>query len=281
MPEFVVGFKRNTEFGLQVALNLAFEGSGSALVMVSALANYPEGVIAGLVLVGIGILFLLFHLGNRLRFWRVLFGLKNSWISRGAFFAGALVFFSVLFLIIKDGTLGSVMQVGTVIFAALTILYSGFFLASMTPIPFWNTPLTPVLFLLHSMTTGLSVMMFMLVLTLGVPSLSSVLGWGVLMAGLALIFTVIHVMVMSTSTNASRESVRLLVSDGLRLSFLGGTVTVGLVIPLIIFLFLYLNQVQSAQSLIVILAVSMVCRIIGDYAFRSSILNAGVYEMMI
>jgi len=279
--EFTVDYRLNEGFDRLVALNIAIEGSGAALMVSSLLMDYPRGIAAGLVLVAVGILFLLFHLGNRLRCWRVIVGLKSSWISRGAFFAGALMFFGILSVLIKGSALGSAMQIGTIIFSILTILYSGFFLSSMTPIPFWNTPLTPVLFLLHSVTTGLSILIFMLALNPGGPSINSILGWVVLLAGAALLFTVVHVVVMATSTNASRESVRLLVRDGLRLTFLGGAITVGLIIPLIIFSYLYLNTGQSTQNLIVFFTVTMVLRAVGDYAFRSSVLNAGVYEMMI
>ena len=279
--EFTVDYRLNEGFDRLVALNIAIEGSGAALMVSSLLMDYPLGIAAGLVLVAVGILFLLFHLGNRLRCWRVIVGLKSSWISRGAFFAGALMFFGILSVLIKGSALGSAMQIGTIIFSILTILYSGFFLSSMTPIPFWNTPLTPVLFLLHSVTTGLSILIFMLALNPGGPSINSILGWVVLLAGAALLFTVVHVVVMASSTNASRESVRLLVRDGLRLTFLGGAITVGLIIPLIIFSYLYLNTGQSTQNLIVFFTVTMVLRAVGDYAFRSSVLNAGVYEMMI
>jgi len=279
--EFTVDYRLNEGFDRLVALNIAIEGSGAALMVSSLLMDYPLGIAAGLVLVAVGILFLLFHLGNRLRCWRVIVGLKSSWISRGAFFAGALMFFGILSVLIKGSALGSAMQIGTIIFSILTILYSGFFLSSMTPIPFWNTPLTPVLFLLHSVTTGLSILIFMLALNPGGPSINSILGWVVLLAGAALLFTVVHVVVMATSTNASRESVRLLVRDGLRLTFLGGAITIGLIIPLIIFSYLYLNTGQSTQNLIVFFTVTMVLRAVGDYAFRSSVLNAGVYEMMI
>lgn len=279
--EFTVDYRSNEELDSLVAFNLAFEGSGSALVMSSAFISYPHGILAGLVLVAIGILFLLFHLGNRLRCWRVIVGLKKSWISRGALFAGGLILFGILSLFPIGGVYGLAARAGTVLFAFLTIMYSGFFLSSMTPIPFWNTPLTPVLFLLHSVTTGLSILVFMLILSMGGPPVNGIIGWAVLLAGMALILTLTHVMVMATSTSAARESVRLLLRKDLRLSFLGGAITLGLIVPLAIFLYLYFNTGLSAQSLVAILTATVVFRGIGDYAFRSSVLNAGIYEMMI
>lgn len=279
--EFVVDYRSNEDLDWLVALNLAFEGSGSALIMSSALINYAQGIIAGLVLVAIGIMFLLLHLGNRLKCWRVIARLKDSWISRGAFFAGGLIFFGVLSLFPLGDKLVYAVRIGTMLFAFLTIIYSGFFLSSMTPIPFWNTPLTPVLFLLHSVVTGLSILMFILVLSEGGPSVHSIIGWVVLMDSMALIFTATHVMVMATSTSAARESVKLLLGNGSRLPFLGGAVVLGLIVPLIISSYLYFSTGVSAPDLIISIAVTLALRAIGDYAFRSSFLNAGVYEMMI
>jgi len=281
VQEFTVDYRMNEEFDYLVAFNLAFEGFGSALMLGSALINYTQGIVLGLLLVGVGVLFLFFHLGNRFRCWRVIARLKNSWISRGAFFAGGLMFFGVLSLLADSGALDLAAQAGIIIFALLTILYSGFLLASMTPIPFWNTPLTPVLFLLHSATTGTAILLFMRgyysVETIG----SGVVGLLLLLTGATLLLTIIHVMVMSSSTNAARESVRLLLKDGLKLSFVGGAVVLGLIVPLILFGYLYFYIGQTTQNLLIILAAAVVSRIIGDYTFRSSILHAGVFEMLI
>ncbi|HOE17053.1 MAG TPA: dimethyl sulfoxide reductase anchor subunit [Syntrophorhabdaceae bacterium] len=279
--DFIIDYRANEELDSLVALNLAFEGAGSALIMSSALLNYPRGIMAGLVLVAIGILFLFFHLGNRLRCWRVIIGLKNSWISKGALFAGGLLFFGALSLCPLGETLHYIVRAGTIVLAFLTVMYAGFFLSSMTPIPFWNTPLTPVLFFMHSATTGLSILMFMLALDAAWLAVDRIIGWVALLAGMALVFTLIHVMVMASSTNAARESVRMLLQDGLKLSFFGGVIMLGLVIPLVVSLYLTFINGLSAQNLIGILTITMVFRSIGDYAFRSSILNAGVYELMI
>jgi formate-dependent nitrite reductase membrane component NrfD len=95
-----------------------------------------------------------------------------------------------------------------------------------------------------------------------------------------LLFTIIHVMVMASAVNAARESVRRLMSDGMRWSFLGGAITLGMIVPLIIFGYMYLSMGQP-QNFTIILFIAVVLRIAGDYAFRSSVLNAGVFEMMI
>jgi polysulfide reductase chain C len=279
--EFTVDYRLNEGFDRLVALNIAIEGSGAALMVSSLLIQYPRGIAVGLALVVLGILFLFFHLGNRFRFWRVLTGLKKAWISRGAFFAGGLVSLGILHVLFKSDMLGLTVQTGIVIFGLLTILYSGFLLSSMTPIPFWNSPLTPILFLFHSTTTGVAILTVLLVMSVGENPDIRIVEMMLVLTGVTLLFTVIHIMVMASSMNAARESVRLLMSTSLRWTFLGGAIALGLVVPLLIYFYLHFNNGQSVQGIMTLVTVAMVLRIIGDYAFRSSVLNVGVFEMLI
>jgi formate-dependent nitrite reductase membrane component NrfD len=281
--EFIVDYKLNEGFDSLVALNITIEGSGAALLVASVLMRYFAGVVAGMALVMLGILFLFFHLGNRFKFWRVIVGLKKAWISRGAFFASGLVFFGILFFLFNGGMPGLAVQIGTAIFGLLVILYSGFLLSSMKPIPFWNSPLTPVLFLLHSTTTGMAILVSMLALaqSAGAVPGRGLIGFMVCLVAVTLLFTIIHVMVMANAMDAARESVRRLMSDGLKWSFLGGAITLGMIVPLIIFGYMYLSLGQPVQNLTIMLFVAVVLRIVGDYAFRSSVLSAGVFEKMI
>jgi formate-dependent nitrite reductase membrane component NrfD len=279
--EFTVDYRLNEGFDSLVALNIAIEGSGAALMVGSLLMHYPRGVSVGLALVVLGILFLFFHLGNRFKCWRVLTGLNRAWISRGAFFAGGLVSLGILHFLFKSGTLGLTVQIGIVVFGLLTILYSGFLLSSMTPIPFWNSPLTPILFLLHSTTTGVAILIVLLVQSTGENLGNGIVELMLGLAGVTLLFTIIHIMVMATSMSAARESVRLLMSTGLRWTFLGGAIALGLLVPSLIYIYIYFSSGQPVQSLMTMVSIAMVLRVIGDYAFRSSVLNVGVFEMLI
>jgi formate-dependent nitrite reductase membrane component NrfD len=279
--EFIVDYRLNKEFDSLLALNISVEGFGAALMAESVIMHYPMGVIVGLALVIAGIMILFLHLGNRFKFWRVIAGLKRAWISRGAFFAGGLVGLGIFSLFLNGGPLDLIVQTGIVVFGLLTILYSGFLLSSMTPIPFWNSPLTPVLFLLHSITTGMAILIFLLaqstVKNLSIEIVGLLLG----LTSVTLLFTIIHIMVMSTSSSAARESVRLLMSPARKWTFLGGAIVLGLLIPLLIYSFIYLSGGRSTEGLSTMLFVAMGLRAIGDYAFRSSLLHAGVFEILI
>jgi formate-dependent nitrite reductase membrane component NrfD len=279
--EFTVDYRLSEGFDSLIALNFALEGSGAALMACSVLSNFPAGVIAGLVFVISGLLILLWHLGSRMKSWRVFSGFKNAWTSRGAFFATGLVLFGALYFLSFGEKYVLIVKAGMLIFGLLTILYSGFLLSSMTSIPFWNSPLTPILFLLHSITTGVAILILMLVQGSSEIFNNGIFGVMVGFVGVTLVFTLIHMMVMSTSTNAARESVRLLLKDKLKWYFIGGTIVIGLITPLILFTYVYFSAWNTPNDLVKIVSFAAGIRIIGDYAFRSSILRAGVYELLI
>ena len=275
VEEFAVSYRVNEGSDSLVALNFAAEGSGAALMAAAAFLHYRRGVIAGCALVILGLLFLFGHLGNSIRCWRVLAGLRNAWISRGAFFATVLVVAGLLY-ILSDGGPGPIITTVTILCGLLTALYSGFFVASMTSIPFWNSPLTPVLFLLHSMSTGLGIL---LVLKSGHAPVIRTAGVVLGLMAATLLVTLIHMIGMKTGAQAARESVALLLQGDLKLCFVGGALVAGLGLPLAMIASIYLGL--SSANVFGIAVVAIVIRIAGDVAFRYSILRAGICEAII
>lgn len=278
--EFTVEYRASDGFDRFVAINLALEGCGAALIAGSAWMNFAPGILAGFLFLAVGILFLFLHLGNRWRSWRVILGLKSSWVSRGALFAGLLLLSGLLFLFSNGWAWGAFWKAATSVFALLTILYSGFLLSSMTSIPFWNSPLTPILFLLHSTTTGTAILMCLFLWTgeldLTVGSAGKAMG----LAACTLLVTVAHVTLMGTSTGAARESVTILLRRGLKWPFLGGAILAGLIVPFAIFGYAYLHEGPATGGLAIMMSVAAALRLIGDYSFRSSLLRAGVFERL-
>jgi formate-dependent nitrite reductase membrane component NrfD len=241
--------------------------------------GYAPGVLAGFALVLGGIVCLLFHLGHRIRSWRAIAGLAKAWISRGVLFAAGLICFGFYFLL-KSSAPGSFASIGVIGFGLLTALYSGFLLASMTAIPFWNSALTPILFLSHSLTTGFAILTLM-ALGNSETTCNRAALLTLLLAAITLVLTLVHVSVMMRATNAARRSVHLLFSGNLRWTFTGGALLVGLVVPFIIVCWMYLGDAQSMQSATAAMLVAVVLRGIGDYSFKYSVLKAGVFEVLI
>ncbi len=153
----------------------------------------------------------------------------------------------------------------------------------MSSIPFWNTPLIPLLFLFHSLTTGTSVLLFLL----SVGGSTVVKPFNPITLDLILLFgtlflLIIHVMVLSRSSSAARESVRLLTKGRLIPLHLGGAVLLGIFVPLAVVLpaALAAGAAGYAASSTTFF-IAMVSRLIGDYCSRLAILRAGVYEPVI
>jgi len=284
MNEFVIDFRVNREFNVLVALSFVIEGIGAATFLWGLVLNHLPGMAVGFAFIVLGSLALMLDLGRPMRAWRILWRTKSSWISRGSIFIGGAGFFAFLTIVFPflfpdyRGTASiTIIEVLAVIFSLLTILYSGFLVSSMTPIPFWNTPLVPVLFLFHAATSGLSFMLFLLPLSGGglelVRRMLEVEG-GLLLT--TLIFSIAYVMVMSGSTNAARESVRLLSREH-RLLFWGNAVVMGLLIPLIITVYLYFSP-GGEMIAVTALFIMALLRLIGDFSFRYAILRVGAFE---
>ncbi len=284
MSEFVIDFRVNREFNVLVALSFVIEGIGAATFLWGLLLGHLPGMAVGFAFIVLGSLALMLDLGRPMRAWRILWRTRSSWISRGSIFIGGAGFFAFLILVFpllfpdyRGTAYVTIIEGLAVIFALLTILYSGFLISSMTPIPFWNTPLVPVLFLFHAATSGLSFVLFLLILSgrsLDLTMRMLEIEGGLLLT--TLIFSIAYVMVMSGSTNAARESVRLL-SRQHRLLFWGNAVVLGLLIPLIITAYLYFSPGWEMIALIALFLMTLL-RLIGDFAFRYAILKVGVFE---
>jgi polysulfide reductase chain C len=284
MSEFVIDFRLNREFNVLVATSFVIEGIGAATFLWGLLLSQLPGMAVGFAFILLGSLALMLDLGRPMRAWRILWRTRSSWISRGSIFIGGAGFFAFLTIVFPllfpdyKGTVSvAIIQSCAVLFSLLTILYSGFLVSSMTPIPFWNTPILPVLFLFHAAVSGLSFVLFLLILSGGGLDLTmrmlEVEG-GLLLA--TLIFSIAYIMVMSGSTNAARESVRLLSREH-RLLFWGNAVFLGLLLPLIINGFLYFSPGGEMIALTALFLMALL-RLIGDFAFRYAILKVGVFE---
>lgn len=123
--------------------------------MVTGWIAFGYFVVAYALAVG-GLLASTFHLGHPERAWRAFTQWRSSWLSREgvcsvialvlmAFFALGLVFFDTRWGWL--GILGAVASLGTVF--TTSMIY-----AQLKTVPRWNTPLTPLLFMMLSLAGG-------------------------------------------------------------------------------------------------------------------------------
>ncbi|HJN87102.1 MAG: dimethyl sulfoxide reductase anchor subunit [Dehalococcoidia bacterium] len=294
---FVRDLRPQRAWGASVALDLFLEGAGAGLFFLAVMlhrygfiADTPAdvGAWAGLVAAGAGTLFLFAHLGVRRRFLNVFRRPRTSWMSRGAYIVTVFGIFGFVALLPsipgleglpwEEGTAaGTILRSLALVFAMLLMAYTGLVLSSWPSIPFWNTPLLPLLFIANSLLAGGAVLLMLgaIVEADEITSRLKVLTLALSVGnGFGLLF---YLMVMASATAPARESVRRLLRGEQRWAFLLGLVGIGILLPV---LFLALETgglLGSGTAEIVILVLGGLAVLTGGVVLRDVFLRVGVY----
>src|SRR5512142_707628 len=159
-----------TVWGPLIAWYLFLAGMGAGAYVIGYAASLlgekyqplvKPGVFLGAPLVAIGSLLLLLDLGNPLRFYLGFLRPGNSMISVGIYIIsvfivlGGIHLLALLFKQIKLGERALKWLSGlAAVFALATAIYTGLLLGVVKAVPFWNTPMLPLLFLVSAVSTG-------------------------------------------------------------------------------------------------------------------------------
>ncbi len=239
-------------WGWKVAAYLFASGMGAGAYTAGAAAQRFEGgpssvaavgLWLGPLLVGPATLFLIADLGRPAGFLRASRRPVSSWISRGVVILSAFLIASIVHAGLAVWPLGAPAQQARLavavvggLLALLTMLYTGLLLGAIRPIPFWSTPILPVLFLVSSLSTG--VMAVDLVSTAmsaaGATPASGILGTlrSLDLVLLALEATVLALyLAVTRATIAARASTALLITGALAPRFWAGVVLSGIALP--------------------------------------------------
>ncbi len=275
MENFEVGFRINRRFNHLVAANFTIEGAGAAVILVATVLNHRPGLATGLPLLLAGAFVLFLDLGNPFKSWRSMFNAKQSWISRGALFLGLLVALSVLYISVPGiGASGSgvALRVAMGVFALLIMMYTGLLVASMGSIPFWNSPLLPVIFSCNALVTGLSIVSWIMYLTGSVKEASLLMYSEPFLLTVLLAASMAHIALAGKKGAASKESIAMLTRGKWKPAFWGGGIGLGLLLPFFVII------IGGSSVLSLVLPVVAAARIAGDYSYRLALLKTGVYE---
>lgn len=248
--------ERQTIYGWPVVIDLFLAGSGAGAFLTGFAMDLAEipgispGIIllAGPLLVLAGAVFLLADITIRRRVCR-LFANRKSWTSRGAWIltifivSGAAYASATPPLFLRSPFLNRELTAAAGIVAAVfslfVILYPGLLMSTIRAVPFWNTPLLPVLFLFAGLSNGLA---FALLIILGAFMPGNGGAPGVVLqplGGAAAVLILLQAAAFraflaraSRGTIAARESLRLLTLSRFprKMFFLG------LFVPLVLFL---------------------------------------------
>jgi len=139
------------------------------------------------------------------------------------------------------------------VFAIATATYTGVLIAVVNGVPFWNTPLMPVLFLASAISTGLAAAMIVAAIidVKTIKTLSNfALGHVIFISVEALVVMLLVFMSLTRSTEAA-VSASMLMSGILSPYFWGLVVILGIVVPFILSIFEYLEYGEMPKALVV------------------------------
>jgi formate-dependent nitrite reductase membrane component NrfD len=240
------------------------------------------GVTAGLVIAYLlgalgGVVHLMF-LGNPKNVFKMMRHFKTSWVSRG--FVGLSLFLTgggvtlLMVLLSLNGGGWSVILWPAKIVAALgmvTIIgYMGFCYTASKAIPFWHSPLHPAIYIAFAVRGGIAALLIIAAF-LGGSADEFLLKLWLAVTGTVTLFYALELQGAIAGGNvAARHSAEDILSGRLALVFYGGTLVLGLVVPLL------LLTMSVTMSPAVMAAIGL-ASVAGDFFMKLSTVRAGVY----
>ena len=233
------------------------------------------------------------YLGKPLRFWKSFPPFSNawktSWFARGIVFTMIFLAFGVLQLIMQgliayDVSTSSgvwaanyIFMVLAGIFGVLTSIYCGFAMSYCKSVPFWNTGLLPIVFLLMGIADGLALIMGVGMVTGEevIPTAESATRIMLIINSLLIASYLINANYQSTTAELS---VKELVRGHVAWVFWVGIVTLGIIVPFVISVASYFTGEEAATGLLVF---AIICHTIGAFSLKYGVLKVGIYRPLL
>ncbi len=280
------------EWGFLLALYLFLGGVGGGAYTIAAvnsfLGNSMEmstvvGLWIGFPALLIGSLVLIVDLGNPGKF--ILAGLKpgTSWIARGFWIISLFMVFSFLHLVLhqftdisKTGGIMNFLAVMGIIFAVLTMAYTGILLSASKGIPFWRSGVVPVVFVISGLVTGhFFIMLGMIFFGEGAATASELNVMAAEASALVVVevFAILFFLQAAYKQPDSRESAERIMRKRI---FVVGYFVLGLGVPLVLMLVLYYAMAESSLNNILGIAfIGALLGLIGGLLLRQAVLVCG------
>lgn len=232
-------------WGWPVAAYLFASGMGAGAYAAGAAAERlgmitlaAVGLLLGPALVGLATLFLIGDLGRPGGFLRAGRRPGASWIARGVVILSGFLALSVLHAAWVWGggpaAARPVLAAAGGALALATMAYTGLVLGAVRPIPFWTTPVLPVLFVVSSLSTGLMALDLAGALAgAAAPALQALRAADVVLLGLEAGVLALY-LGLGHATHAARAATALVVRGALARAFWGGVVGAGIAVPLVV-----------------------------------------------
>jgi len=283
--QWMINYTRQTEWidrrGLMLWIAFYTGGLGGGLYLVSLFFNSIWGMFIGWIIVTVikGGAHLL-YLGKPQRFWRIITRPHSSWLARGFIFVMLFVIFGAVQLMfsywLPDTSGEMVFKVLAGVSALVVAIYTGFVLNTVKAVPFWNSSLLPLLFVLCGILGGFGIAVIISI-NGGNVNLATAEAWSrwLLIANALLI--AIYLWRAAGRDTTGKQSVMEQIRGSSALVFWVGIVILGIIIPLIIAFLGYVIEHMAPE----ILVFGVACEIIGGLALRYNVLKAGAYSPLV
>ena len=283
--EWMIKYTRQTEWidrrGLVLWIAFYAGGLGGGLYLVSLYFNSLWGMFISWLIIAVlkGGAHLIF-LGKPQRFWRIVTRPQSSWLARGFIFVMLFIVFSAIQMIFTYWLPGTAGEIIFKVLAGLTALavaiYTGFVLNTVKAVPFWNSPLLPLLFVLCGILGGfgLSVIIALNGGHVNITAAEAGSRWLLIINAFLII---IYLWRAAERESTGKQSVLEQISGSNAPIFWTGVVILGIIIPLVIAFSSYFISEISAT----ILVTGVGCEVVGGLALRYCVLKAGAYNPLV
>jgi formate-dependent nitrite reductase membrane component NrfD len=283
--EWMIQYTRQTEWidrrGLILWIAFYAGGLGGGLYLVSLFFNSLWGMFISWLIIAVikGGAHLL-YLGKPQRFWRIVSRPQSSWLARGFIFVMLFIFFGAIQLVLSFWLPGTAGEIVFKVFAGITALaiaiYTGFVLNTVKAVPFWNSSLLPLLFVLCGILGGFGLSVIIALnggnVNLAIAEAGS--RWLIIVNAFLI---AVYLWGAATRETTGKQSVMEQIRGSGAPIFWIGIVALGIIVPLAIaFSSYFMREVSS-----VLLVTGVACEVLGGLALRYCVLKAGAYSPLV
>lgn len=282
-----------TVFSSFIVWYLVLAGAGSGALAVASVGEFrrasAEGLAVGPVplsragfvvappLVALASFVLMLDLERPERIWGVVLHPFHSVASIGAFsltvtFVLAVATVVGLFVWKRPGAAAvRALLVANIAFALVTMTYSGLLLSTLRSVPFWETPLIPVLFVVSSLSSGIAcIMVAGFFLSTDDRGADALWAWSTVLSLVELVVLVALLVQAAASGVAAQHALGELLHGSAALLFWPGIVGTGIVFPIVC------HALSHAFPRPVLLLASMIGVLAGTVCLRYGIVDVGI-----
>ena len=287
--------ERQKSWGWPIVLYIFLAGLGGGTFLFSFVLLFMSkyeavakiGALIGPLVVLVASLLLLFDLGSPGRAYRLFTApktLMSSWMTRGAWILTAFIILGIAYALPAFGIFswlpwnqasgwGQGIGIAAAVLSIIVPIYPGLLLGVIKSIPLWNTSALPPIFFLSGLDTGIAVLVLV---SLFLPSTVDVAGFHLLgtidivLIILLMVVLFAYIEIVRQAGTTAAASVRLLKTP----LFIGGFVTGGLIIPLI--LIIISVSIPDIQNIRILGGIAGFLILVGALLLRFSVVTSGL-----